>query len=184
MAGLRLLGLALFVLCTSGASCSQDVPTPVVSGQVVDARTGEPVVGAEVFISFHASNRLGWLDGTAGGSIGFRWTTTDENGEFAFEDVVMEGVAGHLEVEDVPWLFLVHRDYGTHTLYARGGPEQYLDARFEIEPHENSLRLMTKPSELSSVCGGLRGRAYSHCCDYVYGPEERECKETHRYDPS
>jgi len=188
MADLRLLTLALAAVASllAGAWCegSRKVEVPRLAGQILDKRTGEPVVGMAVYQFYGTFNRtVGTHQGT--GSRDFRWTTTDAEGRFEFSaHVVAEALRNYVEVGPVPAIVLVHRDYGRPFVDVPEDRSQWESIVWRIEPESYSLEAMRSTgSECSVPCSDLEGEAYEHCYELACGeplPEWRRAPEQGR----
>lgn len=168
--------LALGLTPLGCASCGPELPavveTPPIAGRVIDERTGEPVEGAEVFVMrvyeghdlFHATGYFAHP----------RWTTTDEEGRFAFPahayEIREESREG-LELSPRPRMMLAHPDYGTPIvgLPRDADPASWTSVTFEIEPRESSLKRMREsPDYPYYVCGDFPSEAEQRCCEVLY----------------
>lgn len=87
---------------------------PRVEGIVVDAETGEPLAGAEVFASYFTPrfdlDDKDWFTTVTTDSA---WGTTDRDGRFAIPaHLAIDPVSGGFVTHWYPWLFAYHPDYG------------------------------------------------------------------------
>lgn len=181
MADLRLLRsvlapLALVVLLAP--SCwtmpTRVVHTPEIAGRVIDHETGEPVVGAEVFVSrFAATNYVGH----SGASVfyGTRWTTTDEQGRFAFpaEDTpVPPDIQRWEQFSDEPGVVVIHPGYGRAQNAHKIG-DDYAHIEWEAVPDSYTLDFWKRRWGAGAICGNFDRPGYLHCCEFVYGPDHK-----------
>lgn len=174
MACVRLL--TLVVALVGCASCGSELPavveTPPIAGHVIDRRTGEPVEGAEVFVM--RAYRGHDLFHVTGYFAQPRWTTTDEEGHFAFPAhsyEVPEEIRDGLELSSRPRMMLAHPDYGAPIvgLSRDADPARWTSATFEIEPVESDLSSLDRyPTNPDWVCSTFPGGAFKRCCEVLY----------------
>lgn len=169
MANLRLLSaIALLVAwslaATSCGSGSRRVEVPRLAGQILDARTHEPIEGVAVYQFYGTFNRrVGIHQGT--GSRDFRWTMTDADGRFEFPaHVVAEALKNFVRIDPSPAIVLMHHEYGRPLVYVPEDRSQWESIVWEIEPDARSLQYMQfEDSRCSNPCGDLEGESYNHC---------------------
>ncbi len=188
MADLRLLTLALAAVASllAGAWCagSRKVEVPRLAGQILDKRTGKPVEGMAVYQAYGTMNRNILYEHTVG-ARDFRWTMTDAAGRFEFPaHVVAEALKNYVDLDPVPAIVLVHRDYGRPFVQVPEDRSQWERVVWEIEPEPSSLEaLRSTGSECSAPCSDLEGDAYEHCYEFTCNqplPEWRKAPEQGR----
>ena len=159
---LSLLVATLFLAaCGSG---SRRVEVPRLAGQILDARTQEPIEGVVVYQFYETFNRrAGTHQGT--GSRDSRWTMTDADGRFEFPaHVVAEALRNFVHVYPTPAIILLHHDYGSPNVHAPEDRTGWESIVWEIEPDMRTLQYMQfEDSRCSAPCSGLEGASYNHC---------------------
>jgi hypothetical protein len=186
--------LSASVALTLGAGCyrlPETLEMPEVRGRVVDAETGQPIAGAEVFIFLNAESRALLQIGSA--KLGTKFQTANENGEFAFP-AERFGVPRQVRrrwrlLSTHPTVVALHRDYG----WGGRETEEIIDKlSVEIDMKRDPFLLERRgPSGIMSIhlsdwCGGLSDatyeirstvlRPYYRCCDVVFGADARVCR--------
>lgn len=160
----RCLGLALSVAVLGGC-----VPAPgpfvlaAARGRVLDADTGEPIRGAEVFQWYRGS-------GPSDASrpvYHSRWTSTDEDGRFGFERALSPSPRMWLLRTYGPSYGFYHPSYGlVHG--GAAGTEGTLTLRGSLR--DSALRL----ADLAPYCRGERdGRGARHLAEIACPPDAR-----------
>jgi hypothetical protein len=191
MANPRLLIFVGAIAGVLGAGCyrlPETLEMPEVRGRVVDAETGQPIAGAEVFVWMYAESKA--MLAISAAKLNAKFQTTNQHGEFAFPAerfVVPRQVRRHWRLlSPAPWVTAVHRDYGWagidttrmehfEGLTLRMKRDSYLLER--LVPHETSL---------NDWCGGFSDamydirstvlRPYYRCCDVVFGVDAPVCR--------
>lgn len=156
--------LGLFAAATS--SSFGPVYAPTLSGRVVDAATGEPVVGASVFAGYRAA--LFTLGEPASRSLDRRSAETDADGRFR--------IPGHLALSLLPlavtdWkpsVRVFHPDYGMNI---PGRPEAW-QMHIELRPNEVGLDDLSDDRRLHTLCLGIDYEACGRLCRRVAGSEK------------
>lgn len=165
--------------CTNAFEPVQhDVELPRIAGQVLVARTGEPVTGAEIFTHYQVSYGGPGAFHASTLTHASRWATTDAEGRFAFEPLRFEA-AGTKDPRGLSPLFLVliDRRYGRVYLDEPRDSATWSDLEFRVEPDPDSLELMEAAHNVPSLCPtGDVAADYVHCCELVFGGEEEECQ--------
>ncbi|HEY8153002.1 MAG TPA: carboxypeptidase-like regulatory domain-containing protein [Myxococcota bacterium] len=166
---------------------------PRVEGRVVDARTGAPVAGAEVFATYGTRK---W-DSGPGNDWGITvatdssWATTDRDGRFVLPaHWAIEPVPGGCATGKYPWLIAYHPDYGAmswpnNVNYPEQNEQkerQFWDSVvIEIEPRKLKADAtpLTVTGNVLESCrwGKLTRAACERLCDVSVGPAACE-----RYD--
>jgi hypothetical protein len=188
MEDLRLLMLIGGLSAALGTGCARLPETlnmPEVRGQVVDAESGQPIAGAEVFIFLYAESTAVLTIGSV--KLGTRFQTAGSNGEFNFPAEKVQVPRQFRRHWRLPWtvptVIALHRDYG------KGGlePEEIDDLlAVTVKVKRNPLLLDRKgpngvmSNNLSDWCGGYSDEAFYRCCDVVFGRDAPVC---HRPGP-
>jgi len=150
--------------------------SPRVEGRLFDARTGDPIEGAEIF--------AGYLFVSFNTAVPYdvRWTTTDVDGRFA--------IPGHLrgpspsilaKISSLPHFNVLHPEYGYFqfhfdTEYLYGFPALefpgYRNLEFRIEPSELELQIATTPDFYLRMCPSRDRDLCVRACEVAYGSLE------------
>ena len=146
------LALAL-VTCALSACAIGPIWARRLEGRVIDAGTGQPVPGVEVFASYVA---VPLLTGAGNADFDYHFTTTDAQGHFA--------IAGHFASQawrflswtrSKPDFWLVHRSYGDllyeYSTASQGLPADWQSLELRIRPNEDSLRVLSKPENAGDL---------------------------------
>ncbi len=139
-------------------------------GQVIDKATGKPVPEAEVFALYQM--RLG-------GTIDWRWTTTDAEGRFV--------IPGHLAIfyfgrrgifdqtDKYPLIEVLHPAYGR--FWWGGGNYEpdwsWRNVRIEIERDAIWLKGLERDRkrEDAGLCNYMPSTARIRCCELLFGSD-------------
>lgn len=171
MVDLRLLSAALLASATLAAGCF----TPgkiwfrTIEGQVVDADTGEPVEGAEVFVFYFWAGHLSGTHRFEGSAA------TDHEGRFL--------VPGHLgniidppglAVRDRPYFVVYHREYGVELDSPIGGEWPWRSVVLPIHPDALTMKMARDSKEWGNLCMSVSGdEACKRLCEVAYGAAEK-----------
>jgi hypothetical protein len=169
------------------------VQMPEVSGVVVDAETGEPVAGAEVFIHW-GIEQPSLFTALSIWKVGSRWTTTDAMGHFLFAArplLIPEGARDDGRLGG-PNMQIVSRSHFEPVVIADWiwDGKQRFDARHPevwAMPRTGVVRAArTLPHDAEAmenkrlwgdVCGSIStDSANTHCCEVIYHDPDFCCK--------
>ena len=166
----RWLALAL-VACALSACAIGPIWARRLEGRVIDAGTGQPVPGVEVFASYVAQPLFG---GSGDLDFDYRFTTTDPEGHFA--------IPGHLAslawrllswTRSKPDVWLLHRSYGKilyeYSTASQGLPADWQSLELRIRPNEDSLRALSKPAGADGLCSGNHPDVCRRACIVWWG---------------
>ena len=179
MASARLLThvLALCALACVLAGCAfGPIWARTIEGQVTDAETGQPVVGAEVFASYKSSSLL---DPTHH-NYAFRWATTDDEGRFSIPGRPAPNLWAFGWVSRWnPDVAVLDRRYGiSFREFSMGGPPpdwRHMEIKICREPNE--IERLNSAKTLSEVCG-LGVLDCFRACQLWYG--EQQCSRVRK----
>jgi hypothetical protein len=176
VADLRLLSAAGFLFVALLASGCATTATPRITGRVLDAKTREPVVGADVMV-YREARRVR-EHGSVWVNFGHRWQKTDESGRFDFppvRDKKPYRVGGLLwRLEDEPTVRVTDERYGTEArVYRKQGWED-LERDFFIsmeisERERHAICELEEEKRVRQFCRGLYEPGASHCIEVVRG---------------
>jgi hypothetical protein len=164
------VALAL-VSCALSACAIGPIWARGLEGRVVDAGTGQPVPGVEVFASYVAEPLL-----TGAGDVDFdyHFTTTDEQGHFAIPGHFASQAWRFLSwTRTKPDVWLLHRSYGkilySYSTASYGLPEDWQNLELKIRPYEDSLRVLSKPENAGALCVGDHPDVCRRACVVWWG---------------
>lgn len=181
---LRRLLLAGSIAALLG-SCSipRTIELPRIAGQVVDARSSDPVEGAEVFVDYTLTSH--GFGQAVDYSYASRWTTTDAKGQFSFDPIRFRS-SREATLDDPLGINLVHPRYGSIAIDRPDSRDAWGSLVLRISPDTRTLGTMKDPRlGISPVCGfaSLDPPAYMRCCEVAYGPDHEECLRLRRLHP-
>ena len=176
MADFRLLIVLILAISTSGCA---PIVSPALAGRVVDAATGEPIPGAEVFTEVHVVYRFA----ISGASFDWRYTTADGEGRFSFPRQRSEEWLNRFFYSvEYPSLSVAHREYGNIPVPIGKDPNAWLEivARIEPIPWEVEAIRKARPTvvDRDHTCSGLPSR---RCCDVLFSRPDL-CAELEQHE--
>jgi hypothetical protein len=177
VADLRLLSTAVILVAALLSGGCATTYTRRVAGRVIDAKTGEPVVGADVMV--YRKARRFREHGSLWVNFGHRWQETDESGHFDFppvRDKKPYRVGGLLwTLKDDPTVRVTDERYGIEARDYREQGWEDLERDFFINMEisgPTELEAICEPDEEKRVrefCVGLYEPGASHCIEVVKG---------------
>ena len=167
---LQRIGLCALAVATL-ASCAP-LYAPRLEGRLLDSQTKQPVSDAYVFTHLGVQARFSFEP--VSGSTRGRWTTTDGEGRFVFERILVDRWFSywHTRVEPKPLLFLVDRRYGQMYLHLPKDDSLWTELSFELSPEPISLQDFEDPNDWPSVCRGWDRSACTQMCLIAYQDRE------------
>ena len=171
-----------------------EVRMPEVSGTVVAADTGKPVVGAEVIAVWTMQTPA--IPTSHSSDVDARWATTDADGHFEIPSHVYKTPAWTAwdTILSGPHVTLVHRDYydslvdefgakewPDRDVFTRYRPWAWLRPRTAViraeRTHPVYAKAMLDIREWRTVCGETgRYSSNARCCEVIYGDPDTCCK--------
>jgi hypothetical protein len=147
---------------------------------VTDARTGEPVKGATVFVGFKLETLLGLTR-----SYDERWIDTDADGRFSIEGHFRDSAPSwSVSPSCKPFVRIIHPELGHFQFVFEEHPflepiefPGYRNMSFSIEPSEASLEYLQSPAYRLRMCGNYSREACVRVCEVAYGSADA-CDES------
>jgi len=197
-------GLWLLLACGAGmvamlAYCGippgripDEVRMPEVSGTVLAADTGKPVVGAEVIAVWTMQTPA--IPTSHSSDVDARWATTDADGHFEIPSHVYKTPAWTAWDTTLggPHVTLVHRDYFDPLVaeFSTTGPNGQRFTRYlpwawlrprtavirAMPTREDYAQTMLEIREWIGVCNTGRYSSNARCCEVIYGDPDTCCK--------
>jgi len=173
VADLRLLSAAGFLLVALVASGCATTETPRIAGRVLDAKTREPVVGADVMVYRNALRHDSW-HGATGVNFGHRWRKTDDNGRFDFpavRDRKPYRIGGlRWTLEDEPIVRVMDERYGIEAT-------DYRPERWDDPVRDFYISMELSEAEREAICEFEEERRVRYFCRGLYEPGGYHCIE-------
>lgn len=187
MAGLRLLGVAALIVASVAIAtrCTREVDVPRIAGVLLDERTGNPIGGAALYLSFSGSNPLnaGGHGSAAVGNIDERIAMTSPDGRFEIPAHSFR-LSWFVRLDSRPGFWIVHREYGSHVEFLSDDRATWDSVQWRVSPrHDQVAKIGSGASACEDPCSGLGRTTYRHCYEMLCGeplpnfrrlPEDRE----------